>query len=159
MDQDISLLITSDLEKKISDCFLIFDHHGNKTVDVREIGTIIRYLGCVPSEDEINEIISATESEDSSGTITLSKFLPHVTQLLAEHKMEAASPEKLLAAFKVLDVDSKGYLTKEYMSKVMMQDGEPFTQEELDEMLSSAVDAQTGKIPYEYYINSLMVDI
>lgn len=44
------------------------------------------YVGCVPSEDEINEIISATESEDSSGTITLSKFLPHVTQLLAEHK-------------------------------------------------------------------------
>lgn len=91
--------------------------------------------------------------------------------------MEAASPEKLLEAFKVLDVDAKGYLTKEYISKVMMQDGEPFTQvstvrlvstniqnynalqEELDEMLSSAVDAQTGKIPYEYYINSLMVNV
>lgn len=42
--------------------------------------------------------------------------------------MEAASPEKLLEAFKVLDVDAKGYLTKEYISKVMMQDGEPFTQ-------------------------------
>ncbi len=42
--------------------------------------------------------------------------------------MEAASPEKLLEAFKVLDIDAKGYLTKEYISKVMMQDGEPFTQ-------------------------------
>lgn len=42
--------------------------------------------------------------------------------------MEAASPEKLLEAFKVLDVDAKGYLTKDYISKVMMQDGEPFTQ-------------------------------
>lgn len=79
-------LAPTDLEKRITDAFLIFDHQGNKTVDVREIGTILRYLHCVPSENEINEIISATELEDSNGTIHLSRFLPHVTQLLAEHK-------------------------------------------------------------------------
>lgn len=37
--------ITTDLEKKVADAFLIFDHQGMKTVDVREIGTILRYLG------------------------------------------------------------------------------------------------------------------
>ena len=37
--------ITTDLEKKVADAFLIFDHHGNKSVDVREVGTILRYLG------------------------------------------------------------------------------------------------------------------
>lgn len=51
---------------------------------------MVRYttiiLGRVPSENEINEIISATELEDSSGIIHLSRFLPHVAQLLAEHK-------------------------------------------------------------------------
>lgn len=81
-----SVSITTDLEKKIADAFLIFDHQGNKTVDVREVGTILRSVGCVPSENEINEVISATEFEDSNGTIHLSRFLPHVTQLLAEHK-------------------------------------------------------------------------
>lgn len=78
--------INTDLEKKIIDAFLIFDHQGNKTVDVREVGTILRYLGCVPSENEINEIVSMTESEDSNGTVHLSRFLPLVSQLLAEHK-------------------------------------------------------------------------
>lgn len=78
--------VTTDLEKRITDAFLIFDHQGNKTVDVREIGTILRYLRCVPSENEINDVISATELEDSNGTIHLARFLPHVTQLLAEHK-------------------------------------------------------------------------
>lgn len=72
--------------------------------------------------------------------------------------MEAALPEKLLEAFKVLDPENKGYLAKEYISKLMTEEGEPFTQEELDEMMAAAVDAQTGHIPYEYYINSLMVD-
>lgn len=35
----------SELEKRITDAFSIFDHHGNKTVDVREVGSIVRYLG------------------------------------------------------------------------------------------------------------------
>ncbi|XP_055315984.1 dynein regulatory complex protein 8-like [Sitodiplosis mosellana] len=155
----VSETATTDLEKRISDAFLIFDHQGNKTVDVREIGTILRYLGCVPSENEINEVISATELEDSNGTIHLSRFLPHVTQLLAEHKMEPASAEKLLKAFHILDPDGKGTLSKEYISKLMSEEGEPFTQDEVEEMMAAAVDVQSGEIHYEYYINSLMVDM
>lgn len=71
--------------------------------------------------------------------------------------MEPASPEKILAAFHVLDPEQKTYITKEYMSKMMMEEGEPFTQEELDEMLAVAIDPITGNIPYEFYINQLMV--
>lgn len=39
----------------------------------------------------------------------------------------------------------------------MTQDGEPFTQDELDEMLEIAIDPHTQTVPYEYYINQLMV--
>lgn len=144
-------------------------------MDIREIGSILRFLGCVPSEAEVSEVIAETEFEDSNGTVHLSKFLPHVHQLLIEHKwesfeksrelfwrefsyrMEPAAPEKLLEAFQVLDPEGKGYVTKEYMSKIMMEEGEPFSQEELEEMMSTAVDQSSGLIPYEYYLNQLMV--
>lgn len=39
----------------------------------------------------------------------------------------------------------------------MTQDGEPFNQDELDEMLELAIDPHTQTVPYEYYINQLMV--
>lgn len=39
----------------------------------------------------------------------------------------------------------------------MTQDGEPFNQEELEEMLEVAIDGYTQTVPYEYYINQLMV--
>lgn len=39
----------------------------------------------------------------------------------------------------------------------MVEEGEPFSQEELDEMMAVAVDGQTNLIPYEYYLNQLMV--
>ncbi|CAO1424669.1 unnamed protein product [Diamesa hyperborea] len=156
---DIPVNITNDLERKIADAFLIFDHHGQKTVDIREIGSILRFLGCVPSEAEVSEVIAETEFEDSNGTVHLSKFLPHVHHLLIEHKMEPVPIEKLLEAFQVLDPENKGFVTKDYMTRIMMDEGEPFTQEELEEMMSSAVDSGSNNIPYEYYLNQLMVEI
>lgn len=42
--------------------------------------------------------------------------------------MEPAPPEKLLEAFKVLDPEGKGYVSKDSISKLMMEEGEPFTQ-------------------------------
>lgn len=75
------------------------------------------------------------------------------------HRYQPASPAKLLEAFKTLDIENKGFLTKEYISTLMTQDGEPFTQDELDEMLEIAIDPHTQTVPYEYYINQLMVKI
>lgn len=45
------------------------------------------------------------------------------------------------------------------MTRAMMEEGEPFTQEEVDEMMAVAVDPESGNIPYEYYINQIMVNI
>ncbi|XP_019554218.3 dynein regulatory complex protein 8 isoform X2 [Aedes albopictus] len=148
----------NELEKRVADAFLIFDHHSNKTIDVREVGTILRFLGCVPTEADVNEVISATEFEDSNGTVHLSKFLPYVSQLIAEHKLEPAPPEKLLKAFRVLDQEGKGFVDREYMTKLITEEGEPFTAEELEEMMAVAVDMATDKIPYENYLNQLLVD-
>jgi Ca2+-binding EF-hand superfamily protein len=75
------------------------------------------------------------------------------------YRLQPASAEKLLKAFQTLDHDGKGYLTKEFLSKIMMEEGEPFTQEEMDEMMAAAIDGETGNVPYEYYINQLMVRI
>lgn len=77
---------------------------------------------------------------------------------IKNYRMEAAAPEKLLEVFKVLDPNNTGYLHVDNVSRLIMDEGEPFTQEELDEMLAAAVDVQTGHIAYEFYINSLMVD-
>lgn len=78
--------INNDLERKIADAFEIFDHAGNKTVDVREVGTIVRALGCCPSEAEVQEMLVAMEDPAIPGNVHLIKFLPYVSQIIAEHK-------------------------------------------------------------------------
>lgn len=73
------------------------------------------------------------------------------------YRFQPATPAQLLEAFHILDPEKKGYLDKEHISTLMTQDGEPFTQDELDEMLEIAIDPNTQTVPYEYYINQLMV--
>ncbi|XP_054284113.1 dynein regulatory complex protein 8-like isoform X2 [Macrosteles quadrilineatus] len=155
---NVDVAITNDLERRIAEAFEVFDHGGNKTVDVREVGTIIRSLGCCPSEAEVQEIIVRVEDQETSGSVTLANFLPVVSQIISEFKLQPASPEELLKAFQTLDKEGKGFLEREATARAMMEEGEPFTQEEVDEMMAVAVNPESGNIPYEYYINQIMVD-
>ncbi|XP_057657482.1 dynein regulatory complex protein 8-like [Diorhabda carinulata] len=155
---EIEVPINNDLERKIADAFEVFDHSQSKMIDVREVSTVIRGLGCCPSEAEVQEIIVGLEDPQFPGSVHLQKFLTYVSQLITEHRYEPASPEDLLDAFRTLDSKGVGYLTKEEISTYMTQFGEPFSQEELEEMLEIAIDPQTKTVPYEYYINQLMID-
>ncbi|XP_017148826.1 dynein regulatory complex protein 8 [Drosophila miranda] len=152
---EIGVPVNNDLELRISEAFCVFDTHGDKYIDTRNVGNVLRFMGCVPTEEEVNDIIAATESIEYPGESQLPKFMAHVSQLLMNNHMEPASAEKLFAAFQVLDPENKKYLTKDYFEKLMSEEGEPFTEEELADMWPVAIDPITGNIPYTFYINQL----
>ncbi|EDW91294.1 dynein regulatory complex protein 8 [Drosophila yakuba] len=152
---EIGVTLNNELEEKISEAFCIFDTHGDKYIDSRNVGNVLRFLGCVPTEKEVENVIKATDSVDYPGEIHLVRFMEHVSKLLMDRQMEPASSEKLLQAFELLDPENKKYLTKEYFGKLMAEDGEPFSAEELDAMWPVAIDPITGYIPYTFYINQL----
>jgi len=149
---------TADLQKKIADAFDIFDHESNKTVDVREIGTIIRSLNCCPSEGEVHDILADMEEDEPTGYIRFERFEPVMMKILLERKYRPASEDQLLKAFSVLDQESKGYLTSDELQKLMIEGGEPFTQEEMEEMLSAAVDPDKGIVYYKDYASLMAVE-
>lgn len=71
--------------------------------------------------------------------------------------MEPASPKKILEAFEVLDPEKKRFFTKEYFGKLMREEGEPFSEEEIEAIWPVAIDPITENIPYVFYINKLQV--
>ncbi|CAO1425967.1 unnamed protein product [Diamesa serratosioi] len=155
---EIPVEINTDFDRKIAQAFLIFDHNNLKMVDSRDVGTILRFIGCVPTEKDVAFIIDETEFPESRGNIHLSKFLPFVKELIFDHKMKPLPAEGLLAAFKILDHKNKGFITKEDFINLMTEDAAEMTPEEFDKMLSSAVDSTTNTVPYEVYINQLMYE-
>ncbi|KAJ8290603.1 hypothetical protein GJAV_G00015160 [Gymnothorax javanicus] len=156
-DKKSAEAVVSDVQKKITDAFKLFDNEGNETVDVREIGTIIRSLGCFPTEADLHEIITEVEEEELTGFIRLEKFLPVMTKVLIERKFHPIPVELLLQAFEVFDQEKDGYLVPEELKKVMTQDGEPFSNEEIEEMLSAAVDPDKNVIFYKDFVSMLTV--
>ena len=51
-----------------------------------------------------------------------------------------------------------GHLTVEELQSVVTDEGEPFTQEEIEEMLSAAVDPDKGLVYYNDYITLMAID-
>ncbi|XP_001949095.4 dynein regulatory complex protein 8-like [Acyrthosiphon pisum] len=144
----------------IADAFDIFDHSGNRTIDVRELGTVLRYLGYVPSQADLRELAVNVEDHEATGTVHLAAFLPYVENAISEYKYQPASASELLSAFRALDPERIGTVSRECMESALRHDGEPFEDEELEEMMSVAtIETAAGGtvIPYELYINKILV--
>ncbi|XP_072369047.1 dynein regulatory complex protein 8 [Scyliorhinus torazame] len=157
-DKETAEALIAELQKNIKEAFAVFDHESNNTVDVREIGTIIRSLGCCPSEGELHEMLAEVEEEEPTGYIQLDKFLPMMTRVLLERKYRPQPEDVILRAFEVLDQTKKGYLTQEELTKYLTEEGEPFTQEEMEEMLSAAVDPDKNVILYKDFAAMMTVE-
>ncbi|XP_060220752.1 dynein regulatory complex protein 8 isoform X2 [Meriones unguiculatus] len=91
---------------------------------LREVGTIIRSLGCSPTEGELHDFIAEIEEEEPTGYIRFEKFLPVMTKTLLERKYRPISEDILLRAFEVLDTAKRGFLTKDELIKYMTEEGQ-----------------------------------
>merc|ERR1712189_57866 len=150
--------VIQELEKRITDAFLVFDTTETRQVDVRELGTVVRSLGLCPTEREVNDLVTRTEDQSATGQVRLEALLPVLVEEMLKKKYRASSETILMQAFETLDLDKKGYLMPNEISKYFKEEGEPFCQEELKEFLSAAVDPAKGKIFYRDYVALLTVD-
>lgn len=78
---------------------------------------------------------------------------------LINPRFRPADPEDLLKAFKLLDIENRGYIMRKDLEKALMEVGEPFSKEEINEMMAIACDPETSRINYEHYINLLIVSL
>lgn len=81
-----------------------------------------------------------------------------MTKVLLEKRYRPIPEDVLLRAFEALDPAKRGFLTKEELIKYMTEEGEPFSQEEMEEMLAATIDPETNAIHYKDYITTMMID-
>lgn len=148
--------VLAEINKKIEEAFDIFDHEGSKTVDVREVGTIIRSLGCYPSEAELHDMLQEVEEEEPTGFVRFQKLQPMMARVLLERRYQPATEEQLVKAFEVLDQDKKSQLTAEELKKLLTEEGEPFSADELEELLTAAVDPDKGVVLYRDFVTLML---
>ncbi|XP_053768402.1 dynein regulatory complex protein 8 isoform X1 [Desmodus rotundus] len=166
-------IVVAELHRKIKEAFEVFDHEANNTVDVRVAikatsidNKALRGLVPVSAVSPGNILLApcasaswpAVEEEEPTGYIRYEKFLPVMTNVLLERRYRPIPEDTLLRAFEVLDPAKRGFLSKEELIKYMTEEGEPFSQEEMEEMLSAAIHPESNAIHYKDYVTMMVVD-
>jgi calmodulin len=52
--------------KRLTEAFNVFDQEGNNTIPSSELGTVVRSLGLVPTEGELQDILSEVRHIDKN---------------------------------------------------------------------------------------------
>nr|XP_033330715.1 dynein regulatory complex protein 8-like isoform X2 [Megalopta genalis] len=146
------------LEKRLYEAFDVFDTSKTGEIDVRDLGTIIRALGCVITEAELQEIQVEVEDVENN-SVSINRFVEYMNKAITERKFKPAEPEDLLKAFQLLDPENRGYIMRDVLAKAIMEIGEPFSEQEIADMMVIACDPETKRINYEHYINLLIIKI
>ncbi|VUZ41943.1 unnamed protein product [Hymenolepis diminuta] len=141
----------NNINDKIFKAFVIFDQEGNKTVNDKDIGTILRSLGLCPTETELTDLINQLENNPPNGIVSYERLLPVVRDILLSGKFGILPKEEIIRAFQVFDPKKTGFVDQEVLREHLLIKGESFTLEEVNEMLFCATDPSKNKIDYHEY--------
>lgn len=117
--------------KDIKEAFDLFDIAGTGTIEGKELRVALRALGFNPTREEIEKLVGSTSQ---SGKIDFHEFL----DIIIGKVSEPDTHEDIARAFSMLDIESKGYITKESLQKVINSLGEGLSEEEVEKMITVA---------------------
>ena len=99
-------------------------------------------------------IIPKLEDDEPSDEIKLTKFEAFMLEILMTDEYDPSPPEHILAAFKVLDPEGRGYIDWEVLKWMIMDQhmGIGFREEEYNHFEEFALDKSGSKFYYEDYV-------
>ena len=101
----------------------------------------MRYLLQFPSEAQIRDyIIERLEGDEISDFIKYDKFENFMLDAMMGNEYEPNQAEELLASFRVLDPESKGYIKKDVMKELLTTKGIHFRPREYELFITYAQD-------------------
>ncbi len=143
--------LTEEKIQEFKEAFEIFDKDKDGYITIKELGEIMKSLGQVPSETELQDMINEVDV-DGNGNIDFKEFLG----LMARKMRDTDTEEELIEAFKVFDRDGNGLVSASELKYVMLSLGEKITDEEVDEMIREADIDGDGFINYEEFVRMII---
>jgi calmodulin len=147
------------LKSLIREAFSYLEKDGKGYVIREEISSIMRYFGQFPSEAQVVDVILPEIQEDEPTTyVYYEKFEKYMLNAIINNEFEPDDGETLLAAFRILDPEGKGYIEVDTMKKLLMNEGIPFYDREWQEFEKYSDVTETNVINYEEYVSKLVLE-
>ncbi|PAA77789.1 hypothetical protein BOX15_Mlig012370g1 [Macrostomum lignano] len=155
--EDFALVEESlDLLKKCRSVFQLFNR-GSDSMLTRDLGSALRALGQIPSDQEVEMIASKLEQDeiyDKGYTKISFDDFHRVVQENCERKDDIR--EMVLDSFKAMDLKASGLVDAAQLSSLLTGSGEALTQAEMKELLQEAGVNKDGKIDYSRFVEQLL---
>ncbi|KAK3772289.1 hypothetical protein RRG08_039106 [Elysia crispata] len=137
--------------KELKDAFSLFDKDGNGTIDVKELGPVMRALGQNPTQKELQDLMKKADM-DASGSLGYEEYVQVINSF-------ALSPKdveiQLRQAFLVFDRDKSGTLNLSELREVLCGMGEPLTEDEATYVLRKIDKNNDGMVDAEEFVQFL----
>ncbi|KAJ1443410.1 hypothetical protein B484DRAFT_441611 [Ochromonadaceae sp. CCMP2298] len=144
-------------EAKIREAFDLFDRDKADAIIKEEVGTVMRALGCYPTERAlVLEILPEVQDDEPTGFVSYQKFEKKMLQIMASKEWDADSGDMLLQAFRTIDTENTGFISAELLEELLTKEGTPFRPKELESFMQVSKDPETGNVYYEDYVALLM---
>ncbi|XP_064622880.1 calmodulin-A-like [Lineus longissimus] len=124
---------------------------SDATITVRELREILKSL----SWEDTGAAAASTNiclDMDDNAKIDFDAFLELVGKRLKDTDCE----DEIREAFKVFDIDGNGLISADELRQVLMNIGERLTEEEVEEMISTADVDTSGNVDYEEFVKNLV---
>ncbi|KAG8088443.1 hypothetical protein GUJ93_ZPchr0010g9767 [Zizania palustris] len=142
--------LTAQKKKEIKEAFDLFDTDGSGTIDPKELNVAMRALGFEMTPEEIQQMIAEVD-KDGSGTIDFDEFVHMMTDKMGERDAR----EELNKAFRIIDKDGNRKISDVDIQRAAIEIGEPFTLDEIREMIEAADDDGDGEVDREEFLKMM----
>ncbi|KAF9616220.1 hypothetical protein IFM89_028996 [Coptis chinensis] len=140
------LLFQQTQVEELKHVFNMFDVNGDGKISKSELGSMMKSLGHIATEEEVEDMIKEVDS-DGDGYIDLNEFIELNTEGVDSNKVL----DDLKNAFLVYDVDRNGSISPDELQKVYKSLGEKVSIEECRTMISLVDVDGDGLVNFEEF--------
>nr|CCA19144.1 conserved hypothetical protein [Albugo laibachii Nc14] len=138
---------------RIRATFDLFDKDLKGLVVQEEVSTMMRFLGVYPSEkDLVRKVLPEMQSEEQATCVEYDRFEKKMLEILAAGEYQPDDEETLLAAFRIIDKENRGFIDPDVLRELLTTQGTAFREKEIEAFLEIAKESSTGRVYYEDYI-------
>ncbi|XP_070555166.1 calmodulin-like isoform X2 [Ptychodera flava] len=140
---------------ELKDVFSLFDKDTDGAITVRELETILRIMGPLITEHEIQEIIRNRKDSVTveSDHVDFPEFL---TIMASRMTGEDNSQSDATKAVHVFQKDRRGFVKTSEVRNILTQVGEKLTDDEIQEFISELDTNNDGLIKYDELMKALV---
>ena len=144
--------LTEEQIAEFRDAFILYDKDGDGQITIKELSEVLKILGQILTEQEIQAMIKQEGENEKAETIECQKFL----DLMAKRLKDVDTEEELLAAFRVFDKDKIGKVQVAELRHEMTKLEDKLTDEEIDELIKELDIFGDGMINIEEMVKTIM---